>query len=183
MKYLIVLLSIIIPSTIIAKVEIKETKTYDGDGFQVTPKPPMGELVDKCGDKIKPKQDPCSDKKKPIKKVKPKAVKKVEPKQTTLICPPCEMGLKTVDRIEEREIPTYKAHEISILAGYGSNGLNSESGADDAGRYVESVERFYGPIFGLRYTYRLNQDWSVSGEGLTNRTGLFGVGYSFGSTR
>jgi len=83
--------------------------------------------------------------------------------------------------VEEREIPTYRAHEIVLLAGYGANGLDSDAVQGQVD--TETVTRFYGPVFGVRYTYRVNPEWSGSVEGLTNRTGLFGVGYSFGERR
>lgn len=165
--------------------EIKETETYDGDNFNVVPKPPMGPLLDECSGRVEHKA--CEPKPIVKKKVKskPKPVSKNNDKmvanEVVKSCPECKPFIKEMKIIEEREIPTYMAHEIALLAGYGNNGLDSET--IDGEGYAETVTRFYGPVFGLRYTYRFSNEWSGSLEGLTNKTGLLGVGYSFGERR
>jgi hypothetical protein len=157
--------------------EIKDTETYDGENFQVLPKPPMGPLLDKCSGKIL--HESCEAK--PIVKAKAKKKPKAVVQDVVQPCTECKPIVKEMKIVEEVEIPTYRAHEIVLLGGYGANGLDSDSVDTDG--YAQSVTRFYGPVFGLRYTYRVNQEWSGSIEGLTNRTGLFGVGYSFGERR
>jgi len=157
--------------------EIKDTETYDGDNFQVLPKPPIGPLLDKCTGAITSKS--CETK--PVVKAKVKKKAKAVVQAATKECVECKPIVKEMQVVEEREIPTYKAHEIVLLAGYGANGLDSDAVQGEV--ETETVTRFYGPVFGVRYTYRVNPEWSGSVEGLTNRTGLFGVGYSFGERR
>ena len=141
------------------KREIKDCTTYDGTKYKVVP---MAGSTD-C--------NPTTPVPKPTPKPKPKPKTKPTPKP--LPCQPCpDCPPPTV---VEKEKVTYNAWRVYGLVGYGQHGLDSDTKAEG-----EDVTNYYGPLFGAGVDYNVDENWSVGVQGLSNNSGLFSVGYSFG---
>ena len=63
---------------------------------------------------------------------------------------------------------------IKVYGGGGPKGLEVKKSASSV-----AVEQDYGAVFGLGYSRQLNKRWSLEAVGLSNKTGLLGVGLSF----
>lgn len=70
--------------------------------------------------------------------------------------------------------PDPKNNKVKLYGGVGPRVYEAEvfSGA-------LHISQGYELVVGLGYERRLDDDWSLEAVGLTNRTGLLGVGYSF----
>ena len=148
--------------------EIIYKEKYDGYKYKVVPQvqPPLSAAVNKEDCKTQPKE-PVPTKPKPRPKPKPKC-------NPCAPCPDCPKVEKVV-KVEKEIVNVFKAHEISLLAGYGTDGMETSNKVEG-----QQVDKYYGLVVGARYTYRFDPTWNVSVEGLTNNTGMFGVGFSFG---
>jgi hypothetical protein len=155
-------LGTIVPKMGIAQTrEIKDCTAYDGDKFKVVPKD------QDCGTKETPAPAP-----KPKPKPKPKPPKP-KPKPCP-VCPPAQTQVIEKEKVVEKV--TYKPWRIYGLAGYGQDGLKTKTRSEG-----EQVNKYYGAVFGAGIDYNVNESLSVGVQGLSNETGLFSVGYSFGS--
>lgn len=77
------------------------------------------------------------------------------------------------DKIVFRDV--FKKNEISLQVGRGPNGVSSHMITErDIG-----LQRDYGYYLGLRYSRRLNIDYSVSLDLNSNGSGSMGLGFSF----
>jgi len=81
-------------------------------------------------------------------------------------------------KVIEKEVlvakPVFLKNRITALIGPGFDGLKFIKEADSM-----DIGRREAIIFGVSYTRQLNLRWSVSAEGFSNRTYLFGGGVSF----
>lgn len=68
-------------------------------------------------------------------------------------------------------------NRVSLHAGKGpKGGLDRDNSMAPA--FVE-VKSQFGAVGGLQYQYKFDNDFSLSVQGQTNKTGLIGVGYDF----
>lgn len=63
---------------------------------------------------------------------------------------------------------------IKVFGGAGPSGLEVKKGASSV-----TIEQDYGAVYGLGYSRQLNSRWSLEAVGLSNKTGLLGLGLSF----
>ena len=63
---------------------------------------------------------------------------------------------------------------VKALGGAGPSGLKMTIGSSSV-----TIEQDYGFTYGLGYSRQLNKRWSLEAVGLSNKTGLLGLGYSF----
>lgn len=147
--------------------EIIYKEKYDGYKYKVVPQSPsLSASKEDCNPK-EPKKEPV-----PKPKPRPKPQPKPQP------CNPCPCPTCPKAEVIEKKETVYKPHEIALLAGMGADGMKVSEQPEG-----KQVDKYYGLVLGARYTYRFDPSWSVSVEGLTNNTGMLGVGFSFGSTR
>lgn len=146
--------------------EIIYKEKYDGYKYKVVPT--SATSVKDCDPK-EPKKEPV-----PVPKPKPKPRPKPQPKPVPVPVPqpaPCP----ACPKVEPEKQVVYKPHEITVLAGMGADGMQVSEQTEG-----KQVDKYYGLVLGARYTYRFDPSWGISVEGLSNNTGIFGVGYSFG---
>ena len=65
-------------------------------------------------------------------------------------------------------------NSIKAFGGAGPSGLKASV---DGSKAV--IDQDYGLVYGLGYSRQLNHRWSLEAVGLSNKTGLLGLGYSF----
>ena len=65
-------------------------------------------------------------------------------------------------------------HTVSMMLGRGPIRMSHSTSGSST-----SVEIDQGLLLGLGYRYQVNERWSFTAEGLSNSSGLGGVGYSF----
>lgn len=76
-------------------------------------------------------------------------------------------------------------HQSPAIVVGGPNTVKAFGGAGPSGIKVTTgptsvtIEQDYGAIYGLGYSRQLNKRWSLEAVGLSNKTGLLGLGYSF----
>jgi len=150
--------------------EIIYKEKYDGYKYKVVPQSPSLSASSASKEDCNPKEP----KKEPVPKPKPQPKPKPKPQP----CNPCPCPACPKAEVVEKRETVYKLHEISLLAGMGADGMKVSEQTEG-----KQVDKYYGLVLGARYTYRFDPSWSVSVEGLTNNTGMLGVGFSFGSTR
>lgn len=165
MKFLIPLFSCcLISSSFAQQKEIVVKEKYDGDKFKVVPTSAA------CtGDKPATVKPDCN-KPKPKPKTKPQPKPQPKPVEKKCECTTCPTPQPPV-RVEKE---VYKKNTFSLLVGYGQHGLRTTDRPDGM-----QVDKYNDALIGIRYTRRLNEEWDISGEAISNETGMFGLGYSF----
>lgn len=63
---------------------------------------------------------------------------------------------------------------IKVYVGGGPRGIEVKKNTSSV-----TIEQDYGAVFGLGYSRQLSSRWSLEAVGLSNKTGLLGVGLSF----
>jgi len=112
--------------------EIIYKEKYDGYKYKVVPQASLKTTA--ATTNCNPKEPV------PSKPRKPRPKPKCEPCPA---CPNVEPELITIEKIQV----VYKPHEITLLAGYGANGMMVTDKPDG-----KQVDKFFGPIVGARYT-------------------------------
>jgi len=146
--------------------EIIYKEKYDGYKYKVVPNNTLSSSTKDCDPKKEPVPKPKPRPKKPKPQPAPQPVP--QPAPCPPVCPACP-------KVESEKQVVYKPHEIALLAGIGADGMLVSEQPEG-----KQVDKYYGLVLGARYTYRIDPSWSFSLEGLSNNTGMFGVGFSFG---
>jgi hypothetical protein len=87
--------------------------------------------------------------------------------------------------VEHDEQGSRKVYQSPAMAVAGPNSVRAFGGAGPSGLSVTTgassvtIEQSYGFVYGAGYQRQLDSRWSVEAIGLSNKTGLLGVGLSF----